>query len=103
MRVIFHPAFPKNVRKFQNDYALVSPGLAARFHAELDDALAAIKSSPRGAGHLLNVETPPPMEVRRKNLHVFPFFVLYGIVEDRLIIASLIPCRSDPLTWLTRL
>jgi len=103
MRVVFHPAFPKDVRKFQGDYALVSSGLASRFRAELDDAIAAIKASPRSAGHLLNVKAPPTTEVRRKNLHIFPFFVLYGIIEDRLIIASIIPNRSDPLTWLSRL
>jgi len=102
MRVVFHPAFPKDVRKLLDDYALVSPGLASRFRAELDAAIAAIKASPHGAGHFLNVETPPATEVRRKNLRVFPFFILYGIIEDRLIIASVIPSRSDPLTWLAR-
>ncbi len=32
----------------------------------------------------------------------FPFFVLYGVSEDSLIFGSVIPSRSDPLTWLTR-
>jgi hypothetical protein len=40
--------------------------------------------------------------LRRKNLRAFPFFVLYGIVADQLIIGSIIPSRSDPLTWLAR-
>jgi len=30
------------------------------------------------------------------------FFILYGVVGDDLIFGSVIPSRSDPLTWLTR-
>jgi len=41
-------------------------------------------------------------EFRRRNLRGFPFFVLYGFTGDRLLLGSLIPSRSDPLTWLTR-
>ncbi len=42
-------------------------------------------------------------DVRRRNLRAFPFFILYGLSGDTLIIGSLIPSRSDPLTWLIRL
>jgi hypothetical protein len=41
-------------------------------------------------------------EFRRANLVSFPFFVLYGIEPERVIIGSLIAARSDPLSWLKR-
>jgi hypothetical protein len=42
-------------------------------------------------------------ELRRRNLRAFPFFILYGVTGDRLIIGAVIASRSDPLTWLSRL
>jgi len=41
-------------------------------------------------------------EFRRRNLKAFPHFILYGVAGDMLIFGSLIPSRSDPLTWLAR-
>jgi len=54
MTVIFHPEFPNNIRKFESGYAEISSGLAARFRAEVDAAVAAVKSSPQSAGHALD-------------------------------------------------
>ena len=102
MRVVFHPEFPRDIRKFEALYSPISESLAARFRQEVDDAVAAIQTSPRSAGHLLNCQSSLISELRRKNLRAFPFFVLYGIMADLLIIGSIIPSRSDPLTWLAR-
>jgi hypothetical protein len=102
MRVVYHPEFPADIRKFAARYSPISESLAARFLQEVDDAVAAIQTSPRSAGHLLNCESSLVGELRRKNLRAFPFFILYGIVADQLIIGSIIPSRSDPLTWLAR-
>lgn len=102
MRVIFHPEFPKDIRKFEEDYAEISDGLASRFRNEIDDAVEVIKVSPTSAGHFLNLGSSLVPELRRKNLKAFPFFILYGVIGDRLIFGSIIPSRSDPLTWLTR-
>ena len=102
MRVIFHPEFPKDIRKFEADYTSISDGLAARFRQEIDEAVEAIKASPGGAGHFLNLGSSVVTELRRRNVRAFPFFVLYGVIGDRLIFGSVIPSRSDPLTWLTR-
>ncbi len=102
MRVLFHPEFPADIRKFQAGYLPVSKSLAARFRKEIDDAVVAIKTSPRGAGHLFSHGSLVAGQLRRRNLKAFPFFVLYGIVGDCLIFGSVIPSRSDPLTWLTR-
>ena len=102
MTVLFHPDFPKDIRKFEADYKKISDGLAARFRAEVDHAIEAIRQSPKGAGHYLQTGTDVVRGYRRRNLRSFPFFVLYGVSEENLIFGSLIPSRSDPLTWLTR-
>lgn len=102
MTVIFHPEFPKDIRKFQADYAQISDGLALRFRNEINSAVEAIKVSPSSSGHFLNLGSVIVPELRRRNLTSFPFFVLYGVTEDRLIFGSVIPSRSDPLKWLTR-
>ncbi len=102
MRVVFHPEFPKDIWRFASDYGRISDGLAARFRREIDEAVNAIKLSPTSAGHFLLNQGSARPKLRRKNLRSFPFFVLYGIVGSHVIIASLIPSRSDPLTWLSR-
>ena len=103
MMVLFHPEFPKDIRKFEQDYQTISEGLSVRFRREIDEALEAIKLSPEGAGHFLQTGSKVVTAFRRRNLQAFPFFVLYGITDDTIIIGSLIPSRTDPLTWLTRL
>lgn len=102
MKVLFHPDFPRDQRKFEADYAEISAGLAARFRAEIDDAIAAVKAAPTAAGHFVNTGSTIVPEFRRRNLNAFPFFVLYGCTTDLLIFGAIIPTRSDPLNWLTR-
>ena len=102
MRVIFHPEFAEDIRRFEAEYAQVSEGLAIRFRSEIDQALDEIKSSPTSAGHFLNVKSAVVASVRRRNLKSFPFFVLYGFSGGQIFFGSMIPSRSDPLTWLSR-
>ncbi len=102
MKILYHPDFPQDIRKFEAEYARVSEGLAARFRKELDHALDAIRASPQAAGHFVQIGSRVVRECRRRNLRAFPFFVLYGVTEDQLIVGSLIPSHSDPLTWLGR-
>lgn len=102
MKVLFHPEFARDQRKFQNSYGEISEGLADRFRQEIAEAVEAIKASPPGAGHVVKMGSTVVKEFRRRNFHAFPFFVLYGWTGDVLIFGSIIPTRSDPLTWLTR-
>src|SRR5580765_3748055 len=102
MRVLFHPEFPKDIRRFEAQYSQIAEGLGTRFRNEVDQALDAIKSSPTSAGHFLNLGSSVVPELRRRNLRSFPFFVLYGSTADQLLFGSIIPSRSDPLTWLSR-
>jgi hypothetical protein len=73
-----------------------------RFRHGVDAALAAVKANATNAGHFINTGSLILREVRRRNLEIFPFFVLYGLVDDRLVFGSVIPSASDPLTWLSR-
>jgi hypothetical protein len=103
MRVSYHPDFPKEITRFQAQYSEISERLALRFRVEVDSAIENIKSSPISAGHFLNTGSKVVREVRRRNLHSFPFFILYGVANDLLVFRSVIPSGSDPLTWLKRL
>jgi len=102
MRGLYHPEFPNDVRKFEKEYSAISVGLATRFPNELDQAIEAIKSSPLSAGHFLDVQESIEKRFRRRNFRSFPFFVLYAVADDNLMIGALIPSRSDPLSWLAR-
>lgn len=102
MKLLFHPDFPIDQRKFQADYAEISVGLAARFQREIEDAIAAVRAAPTAAGHFVNTGSTILPEFRRRNLDAFPFFILYGCNSDLLIFGAIIPTRSDPLNWLTR-
>jgi hypothetical protein len=99
---LFHPEFPKDVRRFEAEYGRISTGLASRFRNEVDQAVVAIKLSPAGAGHFLNLGSSIVPQLRRRNLQAFPYFVLHGVTEDQIVFGSVIPSRSDPLTWLSR-
>jgi len=101
MRVILHPEFSRDIRRFEAQYLQVSAGLAIRFRSEVLQAIKAIKSSPTSAGHFLTTAAARS-DLRRRNLRSFPFFVLYAFTSEELYFGSVIPSRSDPLTWLSR-
>ena len=103
MRVVYHPEFPQDIKRFEAQYGKISDRLASRFRAEVDDAIERIKNSPASAGHFLNTGSKIVKDVRRRNLSVFPFFVLYAVQEDLLVFRSVISTASDPLTWLARI
>ena len=103
MRVFYHPDFPKDIKRLEAQYLEISQRLALRFRTEVDKAIERIKTSPGSAGHFLSTGSRIVKEVRRCNLSSFPFFILYGVSGDMLVIRSLIASTSDPLTWLTRL
>ena len=102
MTVLFHPEFARDILRFEKQYARISPGLAARFRREIDRGLESITRSPGSAGHFLQCNSRIIEELRRHNLNSFPFFILYGSAKGRIVFGSVIPHRSDPLTWLTR-
>lgn len=103
MKVVYHPDFPKDIKRFEKQYAAISIRLGERFRVEVDAAIERVKSSPGSAGHFLNTGSKILKEVRRTNLKSFPFFVLYGATDDLLVFRSVLASASDPLTWLKTL
>lgn len=103
MIVLYHPEFPHDIRRFAAKYADISPKLEIRFRQEVDLAIAEVIANPTGAGHFLHTGSTILREARRRNLAIFPFFVLYGLADERLVFGSLIPSASNPQTWLERL
>ena len=83
MRVIFHPEFSSDVRRFEEQYSQVSDGLAIRFRDEILQAIKAVKSSPTSAGHFFTT-VAARSDLRRRNLRSFPFFLLYAFGGDEL-------------------
>ena len=102
MRVLYHPGFPHDIKNFEAQYRDISQRLAVRFRAEVDKAIEKIIAAPESAGHFVNTGSQIVKEVRRRNLSTFPFFILYGLSGDLLVVRSLLPSASDPLTWLKR-
>lgn len=102
MKIRYHPEFPADVLRHAARYREISPRLELRFRVEVDDALARIKAGPTDAGHFLNTGSTIVPDIRRRNLKSFPYFVLYGLHVELLVVGALIPSASDPLTWLSR-
>ncbi len=46
MRIVYHPEFPQDIKRFEAQYREISDRLALRFRAEVDEAIERIKSSP---------------------------------------------------------
>jgi hypothetical protein len=102
MTVLYHPAFPKDIKRFAAGYALITGTLDLRFRQEVDAAISAVIASPSGAGLFVNTGSSILREVRRRNLQIFPFFILYAVTNDCLVFGSLIPWSSNPLKWTKR-
>lgn len=102
MRVIFHPKFVEDIRQHGVQYDQIASNLGQRFRVDVDAGIEAVKVSPRSAGHYLDIGSAVVREIRRRNVRSFPFFILYGFHDSQLVFGSLIPSRSDPLTWLKR-
>jgi hypothetical protein len=102
MIVVYHPQFAEDINRFTAQYAAVSARLGERFQSDIETALSAVIANPSGAGHFVDTGSHILREVRRRNLTVFPFFILYALVDERLIFGSVIPSASDPLNWLPR-
>jgi hypothetical protein len=81
--VLFHPEFAQDILRFDDQYGGISPGLAARFRAEVDQAIDAITRSPAGAGHLLQSRSQLIEQLRRRNLRPsrFSFFMEASAID----------------------
>jgi hypothetical protein len=102
MTVGYHAEFPRDIRRFEEQYRLVSARLAERFREEVEGAIERATRAPGSAGHYVNTGSKIAKEVRRVNLRKFPFFIVYSFEEEKLFFGGIVPSRSDPLMWLAR-
>jgi len=101
MKVLVSSAFPHSEWRFRLDYEReASAQVAQRFQNEVDEAVAKIKSAPLAAGHIVYQEPEFGLKFRRRNLRKFPFCILYMFDGELLVLANLLPSRSDQKNWL---
>jgi len=46
VKAIYHPEFPKDIKRFEAQYREVSKALAVRFRQAIDDAIQRLRASP---------------------------------------------------------
>jgi len=63
VKVIYHPDFPKDIKRFEAQYREVSEPLASRFREAVDDAIGRIMAAPGSAGHFVNTGSQVVKEV----------------------------------------
>ena len=54
MTVGYHAEFPRDIRRLEEQYRLVSPRLAKRFLEEVENGIESVKKAPGKAGHFVN-------------------------------------------------
>jgi hypothetical protein len=93
--VDFHPDAADEARREAERYESIRPGLGADFRAELDAALARIRSNP----HMYAAESG---SIRVAPLHRFPHSVIYEELTDRIWVAAVAPHSRRPGYWARR-
>jgi plasmid stabilization system protein ParE len=77
-------------------YAGRSPGLGAEFTAEMERVLALLAANP-------DIGTPVTSELRRLLLRRFPYYLLYRVEEDGIVVLAVGHHSRRPGYWQDRL
>lgn len=88
LTVIFTPEADSEVTQAFIYYENESDGLGERFLNELDNVLYAITLTPNGFQHFHNYRQIP--------FKVFPFVLLYEVIENNLIVYAVFKTPQDP-------
>lgn len=81
MRIVLHPGARSDILHIMQYYDTASDGVAEDFFAELQRAFTKVGDSPEGYA----VRT---RDIRRANLHRFPYHFYYRILRDRIRILA---------------
>ena len=93
--VIFLPAAGAELIAAQDWYERASPGLGARFRAEVDAQVELI-----GANAL---QFPIPFrDIRRARLRRFPYGLFFRVLPDAIYVIACFHASRDPTTWRRR-
>jgi plasmid stabilization system protein ParE len=71
------------------------PGLAARFHTDIERTFARIRERP--------LQFPVVVDdVRRALLHSFPYAIYFRTSDEMLSVIAVLHLRRNPKTWVAR-
>ncbi|MCK4414649.1 MAG: type II toxin-antitoxin system RelE/ParE family toxin [Candidatus Eisenbacteria sp.] len=93
--VEFHPAAVEEGRAAREWYEQRNTSAAAAFLAELDKAIAKISETPEGSPSYVH-------GTRRFLLRRFPFYVVFRVCRDRIVIVAIAHARRRPNYWKSR-
>jgi toxin ParE1/3/4 len=93
--VIFTQATRAEAIAAQDWYEQQSPGLGARFRAELDIAVQRIADNALQFPFVFH-------DVRRALLHRFPHYLLFRVEPDAVTVVACFHPRRDPRQWQRR-
>ena len=98
MRVLLEAEW--EVRDAARWYEELRQGLGETFLDEYGEALESIRENPKSFPHMETVNAP--RETRRCLLRQFPYFVVYQVLENELIILAVAHGRRRPNYWINR-
>jgi len=96
MKVRFHPIARTELREAYDHYSMISPVLTSRFAMEFLRIVNLIVENPT-AWRAIGRRT------RRRNLHRFPYGVIYQVLEDHIRIVAVAHLKRRPGYWRKRL
>ncbi|HEY5462061.1 MAG TPA: type II toxin-antitoxin system RelE/ParE family toxin [Hanamia sp.] len=74
-------------------YENQSPGLGDRFLKSLEDAYQKLTTSPQHSGYINSRK-----DIRDMKIHVFPFIIVFQIVEDKVLVLRVFNTNGNPLS-----
>ena len=93
MNVVFLPTAHQELAQAIDFYEHQVPGLGVLFLKEISSAIDLIKLYPQGY-HLITTRT------RKCSLQKFPYIILYGIINDTIVISAVAHQHRHPRSYL---
>jgi ParE-like toxin of type II ParDE toxin-antitoxin system len=93
--LVIRPAAEADFAEAKTRYAAVSEDLGERFMNALEAALHRIEATPL-------IYAAEKWDARRAHLRQFPFFVVFRVVMNKVIVLGLFHERRDPALWQAR-
>jgi plasmid stabilization system protein ParE len=79
----------------RDHYRAIDPVLESGFRREVERCIAAISRMPESRPMVYK-------SLRRAGLRRFPYFIIYAVFEDTLVVFGCIHARRDPTVWQSR-
>ncbi len=99
--VVFHPDARADLLEARQFYENQAAGLGARFVDEVDLVVQLIQAHPE-LGAPYGSPERSTMPLRRWSLHRFPFYLVYTIEDDSIIVLATAHQRRRPGYWRNR-